>query len=402
MAITQKPDFNQRAAVAQRAAATDQRNNTLYAGTGGNTQINGDVNINGDININLTIGGSHDLAGTIGSKPIKTDNTPTQPAYVPKPDLKLSAPPAGKGLTQIDANTYKTAGGYTIHAEGKDAAWSITGPDGKQLARVWGDPHVQEGDGTKWDFTKDSDFVLPDGTRIVVDTTAESGKSVTQGLNIINGEDRVEITGINKNAPKSTAHTDGYEYRAQHAATRTSDTFYLTHGKAEGSKESVQFVRERDGKVDGVVTGAEYTKNKDGQSYYEQKVDKNAVMLPMERPPVGSAAWGNYTRGAMTDLVAQDFQGMGKFGELLAEYFGQEMHLNHMSGEITAINNKIDEALKDKSEDKSNTLGSNFFGGLSSLFGGNLLQLFSIMEAFSSMFGSNLDLSPLNSTQIKG
>src|SRR3712207_7111164 len=40
--------------------------------------------------------------------------------------------------------------------------WKITGPDGK-TTRVWGDPHVDEGDregNNDWEFKRNSTFVL--------------------------------------------------------------------------------------------------------------------------------------------------------------------------------------------------------------------------------------------------
>lgn len=90
----------------------------------------------------------------------------------------------------------ETPGGYTVEPLGR-FEWKITGPDGK-TTRVWGDPHVAEGDGGKWDFKRDSTFVLPDGTRINVTTKpwGNGGMTVTSGLEIINGNDRVVVSGI--------------------------------------------------------------------------------------------------------------------------------------------------------------------------------------------------------------
>lgn len=103
-----------------------------------------------------------------------------------------------QGSLKNEGGKITTPGGYTIEAT-KQHEWIITGPDGK-TTRVWGDPHVAEGDGGKWDFKRNSTFVLGDGTRINVTTAPwKDGKmTVTSGLEIISGNDRVNITDIDK------------------------------------------------------------------------------------------------------------------------------------------------------------------------------------------------------------
>jgi hypothetical protein len=106
--------------------------------------------------------------------------------------------------------TVTTPGGYKIEVSGP-CEWKITGPDCK-TTRVWGDPHVDEGDGGKWDFKRDSTFMLGDGTRINV-TTKPSGANatVTHGLEIISGNDRVQFNNVDKgkSAPTPVTH-DGF------------------------------------------------------------------------------------------------------------------------------------------------------------------------------------------------
>src|SRR5262249_36342838 len=81
--------------------------------------------------------------------------------YCPEPPPPCPAP----NPLQVGADEkIHTPGGYTIEADG-NTAWKITGPDGK-CTTVSGDPHVSESDGGKWDFKRDSSFVLPDGTKI--------------------------------------------------------------------------------------------------------------------------------------------------------------------------------------------------------------------------------------------
>lgn len=103
-----------------------------------------------------------------------------------------------EGSLRNEGGKITTPGGYTIEAT-KQHEWIITGPDGK-TTRIWGDPHVAEGDGGKWDFKRDSTFVLGDGTRINVKTApwGDGKMTVTSGLEIISGNDRVNISDIDK------------------------------------------------------------------------------------------------------------------------------------------------------------------------------------------------------------
>jgi len=182
------------------------------------------------------------------------------------------------------ANAIRTQGGYTVVPEGKDQAWKIYGP-GQQfgdeaLTRVWGDPHVSEKDGTKWDFTQDSSFMLPDGTRIVCDTTSQTGQSVTQGLTIVSGNDRVDVGGINTENPKVTQAKDGQAWLGANAATiNAGSTFSL---QSDGN--NVDWFRSTNGKLDGLITGARG--NVDGKGSYDQIIDS-------KRSPMAASALAN-------------------------------------------------------------------------------------------------------------
>jgi hypothetical protein len=184
------------------------------------------------------------------------------------------APPGGLqvgGIEGFPDNAIRTSGGYTIVPEGKDQAWRIYSPGQefceKPTTRVWGDPHVKEKDGTRWDFTKDSNFTLPDGTVIRCDTTSEVGQSVSQGLTILSGDDRVEVSGVNTRRPTVTATKDAQAYLAANAETLASGhTFSLQH---EG--DNVSWFRSTNGQLDGLVTGARG--NVDGKGSYDQIID---------------------------------------------------------------------------------------------------------------------------------
>ncbi len=96
---------------------------------------------------------------------------------------------------------FVTKGGYRVSYEGTTTY--IHDTQGKNLAVVHGDPHVDERNtGAQWHFGADSTFILPDGTKILFDTVGseESGVYVTQGLIIDDGSKimyagRVEVGG---------------------------------------------------------------------------------------------------------------------------------------------------------------------------------------------------------------
>ena len=120
------------------------------------------------------------------------------------------SPPRNAGLkVDKDSGKITTPGGYTIEPMGQ-FEWKVTGPDKKET-RVWGDPHVEESDGGKWDFKKDTEFVLGDGTRIDVSCKPYgNGATVTGQLDIINGDSHVSVTDIDKGKGKTgEVKTDG-------------------------------------------------------------------------------------------------------------------------------------------------------------------------------------------------
>lgn len=138
-----------------------------------------------------------------------------------------------------------TPGGFKIEAT-KQHTWKITGPDGKST-EIWGDPHVKEGDGGKWDFKRDSTFVLADGTKINVSTTPwKDGKmTVTKGLEIISGNDRVQVTDIDKGKGKVGDVTkDGYAHANSFG---NKDVFVMGNEADDWSFKGKEIVGSNDG-----------------------------------------------------------------------------------------------------------------------------------------------------------
>lgn len=106
----------------------------------------------------------------------------------------------------------RTLDGYVVRAEGRDQAWSITGPDGR-TTRIWGDPHVQESDGGKWDFLNRSTFQFGNNKATVEVVPFGNGATITARLTLYSGEERVTIDGINLNNPFIAAHSrDGKQH----------------------------------------------------------------------------------------------------------------------------------------------------------------------------------------------
>lgn len=263
------------------------------------------------------------------------------PGSIPGPSIGQAGAPAGQGLQVNDDGSVTTAGGFRVHATGERSEWKIYGPDGEQLTRVWGDPHVEEADGTKWDFTKDSDFVLPDGTRIHADTnydgTSGTSQSVTTGLHIMNGTQRYNIEGVNTGRPQGTMHEDAYEWRATHLATNPNiDEFHLGSGE-----EEVQWARVRNGQYDGVIQdhgGRPVKVDAGNHRIYDQTTDRGQLHTDIHmRPPVGSRAWGNLVRAQTNDyqarVLGQTFGPLGAW-PALQNSFG--IHANHIEGQFNA------------------------------------------------------------------
>lgn len=315
-------------------------------------------------------------------------NTAPRTGCIPKPDLSHCGAPAGKGLSKdpegFPKGSIRTAGGYTVVPEGKDAAWSIFAPGQKATdkphTRVWGDPHVDEKDGTRWDFTKNSDFVLPDGTRINAQTTSETGYSVTKGLTISNGADKVQVDGISNNKPSVGNITqDGYQWRAKHMASNPGrDTFRLG-----GDNKDVSWFKENNGVIGGKITGAYMDKAK---NRYEQKLDngKKYWVSPELRAPLGSNAWGNQLRGQITDMGGNMLAGHPKLAEMFGGFMAADHGMAQLGQQMFAMANAF-------AAQQMGALGLGNMGGL-----GQIAQQFLANQALGEMFGGAMPFGGLS------
>ena len=147
-----------------------------------------------------------------GPGPVVGGPAPVTPAPgTPAPVTTTPGTPAPGTSTEVlkamqaiaddsGAITVRTPDGYVVKAEGKEQAWSITGPDGK-TTRIWGDPHVLESDGDRWDFKERGSFMFG-ANKITAETVpAGNGQTVSYRLTVYSGNERVTVGGINTNKP---------------------------------------------------------------------------------------------------------------------------------------------------------------------------------------------------------
>jgi hypothetical protein len=123
---------------------------------------------------------------------------------------------------------------------------------------------------------------------------------VTKSLDIINGADRVSISGIDMNRPEtSEIRHDGYQFRNELATSAPErDTFVLG-----GDEKRIHWFQERNGVNQGLVTGSRVN----AQGNWEQTLDetKDYAVDSSLRPAVGSPAWGNELRAGLADTIAE-------------------------------------------------------------------------------------------------
>jgi hypothetical protein len=132
-----------------------------------------------------------------------------------------------------------TEDGYIIRSEGKEQAWTITNPDGK-VTRIWGDPHVVESDGDKWDFKERSSFLFGNNKVTIETVPYGNGQTLTSKISIYNGDSRVSISGIDQDKPIFEAIAKDAEL--DDAIREDGDIFIL--GKEENGED--QFILLKD------------------------------------------------------------------------------------------------------------------------------------------------------------
>ncbi|MEM7049991.1 MAG: DUF1521 domain-containing protein [Acidobacteriota bacterium] len=290
-------------------------------------------------------------------------------AFLPPPAVGLAGAPAGRGLQVADNGAITTAGGYRLEAEGRGASLKIFDPQGELVVNIKGDPHLyaKNGDQMKleFDFTRDSNLKLGDGTLVYLDTTSQTGRSLLENVTVVNGSDRATIQGINTSSPETSGVTfDGYEWRADHLAEHQAmDTFVMG-----GSSENVDFWMEHDGVSKGRIVDSHFDRE---QNAYVQTLDSGQRYWVDAglKPAWGSPAWGNELRGELNDFLAE----LG-LPETTRDLFSSYIHLDHAIAELTT------------------PAGGSPFGGLGEWFP----SLPSATQAVHSLAHFLIDLGTLN------
>ncbi|WP_083754516.1 DUF1521 domain-containing protein [Bradyrhizobium murdochi] len=101
---------------------------------------------------------------------------------------------------KVNGNTVDT-GRYCITASTEHKGQlEVTDKQTGKKFKVWGDPHIETGDGDKTDFhRKPATFELPDGTKITIDPTNGEGKTYIEKVAITRGDQAAEMTGFQGN-----------------------------------------------------------------------------------------------------------------------------------------------------------------------------------------------------------
>jgi hypothetical protein len=232
-----------------------------------------------------------------------TAQPPVMRGSVAEPDPTQSGAQPGEGLKASDNGFPKgsvtTAGGWTVVPKG-NSEWDIFAPgqkpDEKPMSKIWGDPHVEGQNKHDFDFSKSSDFLLPDGTRIYCKNTAESGHSLSDQLDIVNGADHVSITGLTTGSPTtSEVKPDGFGWREDHTSDHNRETF-----KLGGTVANAAWFKSVDGIDKGQVSGADF---KDGNYVQTQDNTKQYWVDPSLKPPLGSKAYGEQMQNWFGDFI---------------------------------------------------------------------------------------------------
>lgn len=249
-----------------------------------------------------------------------------------------------EGSLRTEGGKIITPGGYTIEAT-KQHEWIITGPDGK-TTRIWGDPHVAEGDGGKWDFKRNSTFVLADGTRINVSTAPwkDGSMTVTSGLEVISGNERVTVSGIDQGKGVVGQVTqDGY---AHSNCFGGNDVFVMGQETDDWSYQGQEIVGSRNGgesfelgkelaagNTRPTNTNTDWSNTQQwindflslltGDSWNEPRTNQFASN-PFYRDPFG----GPYNPGFQANFLRESFQLVSRMMDLMEQLFGMGGQFN--------------------------------------------------------------------------
>ncbi|MHC9544273.1 MAG: DUF1521 domain-containing protein [Vulcanimicrobiota bacterium] len=130
--------------------------------------------------------------------------------------------------------TTLTPGGYEIKYDSANSTATITDSKSGESSTIWGDPHVSESDGGSWEWQSEtSSYVLPDGTKITMNSTggdSSNGYGTLESMDIYSGQGR---THINSSADGTTLAGD----RRQADNAQSDGDLYIGNLQANGWKQ---------------------------------------------------------------------------------------------------------------------------------------------------------------------
>lgn len=167
-------------------------------------QINGKTG--GDCGTGSVGGGKDDGKGVRPPNAGPKEEPKVGPKEPPKagPAPKDDCPPAKlANWTATDVcngkATINLGNNWTLDLNEADMSFTIKDANGCDVpvTKVWGDPHVDVNGKRVFDFKHDSSFILPDGTKITVNTIEfGNGASVSSRLTITKGDNAAVVTGL--------------------------------------------------------------------------------------------------------------------------------------------------------------------------------------------------------------
>jgi len=143
-------------------------------------------------------GNTYNFYGTPSS------SSSTSSTHESEPDHRTSPQAGTLSKDKNDIINYTTTGGWKVSVDGTTI--KLTSKDGKDTTTIWGDPHVTEADGSKWDWTDDTaTFMLSDGTKITMD--AASAKGLVKTTSIYDKDQYIKINNEDKTSTSTVSHS---------------------------------------------------------------------------------------------------------------------------------------------------------------------------------------------------
>jgi len=180
-------------------------------------------------------GNTYNFFGNMGMGSTATTSTGSNTT----PDVYRSTPQSGTLSKNTEGINYTTTGGWKININGTTI--QMTSPDGQDTTKVWGDPHVVEADGSKWDWdSATSSYLLSDGTKITMNA-AGSNKTV-DSTSIY---DKAQLVQVNNKDMTFTSSVDWKKARDADKAESDGTTYTTKNQGNDWTKATAEELAKR-------------------------------------------------------------------------------------------------------------------------------------------------------------